>query len=46
MRERRSFYESRPGDVDDILGSGTRKACEIARETMQEVREAMGMNYF
>ena len=46
MRERRSFYESRPGDVDDILNSGTRRARTIAQETIQEVREAMSMNYF
>lgn len=45
MRERRSFYKSRPGDIDDILSTGTRRARAIARETMQEVREAMGMNY-
>ncbi|MBB6633145.1 tryptophan--tRNA ligase [Cohnella thailandensis] len=46
MRERRAFYEARPGSVDEILMSGTRRAREIARQTMQEVREAMSLDYF
>lgn len=46
MRECRSFYESRPGDIDDILSSGTRRAYSIAQETMQEAQAAMSMNYF
>ncbi|WP_274648474.1 tryptophan--tRNA ligase [Paenibacillus humicola] len=46
MRERRSRYAGRLADVDDILMDGTRRAREIARETMREVREAMSLNYF
>ncbi|MDF2925561.1 MAG: trpS2 [Paenibacillaceae bacterium] len=46
MRERRSYYAARPDDVDDILITGTGRARGIARETMQEVREAMSLNYF
>ncbi len=46
IRERRAKYEQRSGDIDDILISGTAKAREAARQTMGEVREAMGINYF
>ena len=46
MRERRSYYAARPKVVEDILLSGTKRAREIAQETMSEVREAMGLNYF
>lgn len=46
MRERRAYYEARPDVVDDMLIVGTRRARGIAKETMREVREAMGINYF
>ncbi|AIQ12560.1 tryptophan--tRNA ligase [Paenibacillus durus] len=46
MAERRAYYAARPGDVDDLLMSGTNRARAIARETMLEVREAMGLDYF
>ncbi|MDI4649074.1 tryptophan--tRNA ligase [Cohnella hashimotonis] len=46
MRERRSYYAARPDIVDDILISGTRRARNIAQDTMGEVREAMSLNYF
>ncbi|MDT3425738.1 tryptophanyl-tRNA synthetase [Paenibacillus forsythiae] len=46
MAERRAYYAARPGDVDDLLISGTTRARAIARETMLEVREAMGLDYF
>jgi len=46
MRERRAYYAARPDDVDDILITGTRRARDIARETMGEVREAMSLDYF
>jgi tryptophanyl-tRNA synthetase len=46
MRERRSQYIQNPNLVKDILMEGTRKAHQVARETMNEVREAMGINYF
>ncbi|RKN85769.1 tryptophan--tRNA ligase [Paenibacillus ginsengarvi] len=45
-RERRAYYAARPDVVDDILLSGTRRARGIARETMEEVREAMSLDYF
>lgn len=46
MRERRNQYIQKPDLVKDILMEGTRKAHQVARETMNEVRDAMGINYF
>lgn len=46
MREQRIVYQNNPKKIDEILMLGTERARLIARETMQEVREAMGMNYF
>jgi tryptophanyl-tRNA synthetase len=46
MRERRRTFEARPKQVDEILLSGTSRARSIARETMKEVRDAMGIAYF
>ncbi len=43
LRERRSSYEQRPKEVDEILAEGTRRAGVVARETMGMVREAMGL---
>lgn len=46
IRERRASYAGRPGLVDEVLQDGTRNARRIARATLEEVREAMGMRYF
>lgn len=46
MQDRRSYYAANPRIVDDILMAGTERARGIARETMNEVREAMSLNYF
>ncbi|MEZ2659844.1 tryptophan--tRNA ligase [Aneurinibacillus aneurinilyticus] len=46
MRERRIVYQNDAKRVDEILMSGTEKVRLVAKETMQEVREAMSMNYF
>lgn len=45
MRERRQQYRS-PEILTDILREGTRRAHDVARQTMSEVREAMKINYF
>lgn len=45
MRERRVAYEANPRMADELLIAGTKRAREIAKETMREVREAMGLNY-
>jgi tryptophanyl-tRNA synthetase len=38
VREKRSFYESRPKLVEEIMQSGDDKARNIAKQTMEEVR--------
>ena len=39
-----AHYESQPGLVDEILMDGTERMRDIARETMREVRKAMGLD--
>lgn len=46
MRERRAAYEQRPEQVQEILMTGTDKVRAVAKEVMQEVREAMSIDYF
>lgn len=46
MRERRAYYAAHLGTVKEIVYEGTRKARSITCSTMEEVREAMMMNYF
>jgi len=43
IREKRSFYESRITEVQDILHGGESSARIVAQQTMTEVRQAMGM---
>ena len=43
IRERRAYYESKPGLVEDILAAGTEKTRAEAEATMALVREAMGL---
>jgi tryptophanyl-tRNA synthetase len=45
MLDRAEPYVSRPDIVRDIVHTGTERARTTARQTMQEVREAMGLNY-
>lgn len=46
MRERRQKYLQNPALVKEILIEGTNRAQKVAKDTMGEVREAMGINYF
>ncbi|WP_314591953.1 tryptophan--tRNA ligase [Paenibacillus terrigena] len=46
MRERRAAYEAMPAFVDAMLQHGTERARGVARHTMEEVREVMGIQYF
>lgn len=46
MHERRAKYTSNPDLIKDILFTGTKRARQVALETMEEVRDAMGINYF
>jgi tryptophanyl-tRNA synthetase len=43
MRERAQTYLDRPALVHDILADGAARARKLARETMRDVREAMGL---
>ena len=43
FRERRREIASRPGYVDEVLIQGADRASFIARETIKEVREKMGI---
>jgi tryptophanyl-tRNA synthetase len=44
MQERRKKYEENPELVWDILEAGSSQAREVAEQTMEAVREAMGMS--
>ena len=46
MRERRAQLEARPDVVDEVIDAGNQRMREVARETMERVREAMGLTYF
>ena len=46
IREKRKYYEERPELLEKILKDGTKKAQEIAKETMRKVKESMKLNYF
>ena len=43
IRERRRKLEERPSDVDEIIAEGTKKARAIAKKTLADVRDAMGL---
>ncbi len=45
FRERAAEYEANPKRVREILDDGARRAGEIAKETIAEVRERMGLNW-
>ncbi|GHU29664.1 tryptophan--tRNA ligase [Betaproteobacteria bacterium] len=45
MQERAQTYLDNPALVRDILDDGRTKAAELARETMRDVRAAMGLGY-
>lgn len=46
IREKRKYYEERPELLEEILKNGTKKAQEIAKETMSKVKGSMKLNYF
>ena len=45
MRERRAAALDKPGRLREIVLDGSSKARAIARETMKDVREAVGLTY-
>lgn len=46
IREKRAYYESHTGEVDDILREGTKKAMAVGAQTLAEVKDAMKISYF
>src|SRR3989344_3703178 len=44
IRERRKYYEERPGEARKILNEGTIKARKVVVETVNRVREKVGIN--
>jgi tryptophanyl-tRNA synthetase len=46
IRTRRRHFEQRPDDVFDALRSGTRRANEVAEETLALAKAAMKQDYF
>ena len=45
MQERAQTYLDKPALVRDIIAEGNKKATHLARETMRDVRAAMGLSY-
>ena len=45
LRERAAEYETSPDLIHAILQEGADQARDVARETLMEVRQAMGMSY-
>jgi tryptophanyl-tRNA synthetase len=45
IRERARHYEDNPDEVRNILADGCEKAQELARDTLRDVREAMGLTF-
>ncbi|MBI2461671.1 MAG: tryptophan--tRNA ligase [Candidatus Rokubacteria bacterium] len=43
IRERRSTFAQRPGEIDEILREGSRKARQVARATLDEAKAAVGI---
>jgi tryptophanyl-tRNA synthetase len=43
IRERRERWAQRPADLVEILREGSRRAQSVARQTMDEVRAAVGL---
>jgi tryptophanyl-tRNA synthetase len=45
IRERAQYFEDSPDQVRNIIADGCEKAQELARDTMRDVREAMGLTF-
>ncbi len=45
IRERAKEFEEQPSLVRNIIAEGCEEARDVARETMDEVRKVMGLNY-
>jgi tryptophanyl-tRNA synthetase len=45
MQERIAKYQSDPNLIQEIIFEGSERARVVAKETMEEVRDAMGLTY-
>ncbi|MDG2091124.1 MAG: tryptophan--tRNA ligase [Gammaproteobacteria bacterium] len=45
IKEKARQFEENPASVRAIIAEGTEKAREVAKETLDDVRQAMGLNY-
>ncbi len=45
IRERRARYEQQPHIVEDILAAGSARAQQEAQQTLDMIKEAMGLNF-
>jgi len=46
IREKRKYYEDNKDEVLKILEEGTKRARVVTAETLDKVKDAMGINYF
>jgi tryptophanyl-tRNA synthetase len=46
IRSRREEYAKDPDAIMEMLKEGSQKAQAVAAETLKEVKQAMGINYF
>jgi len=46
IRKKRAYYEEHLDEVYKMLEDGSKKARSVAKETLKEVRNAIGVNYF
>ena len=46
IKEKRAYFDQHPKLVEEILIAGTKKARELAKETLAKVKEKMFINYF
>ncbi|HHH45886.1 MAG TPA: tryptophan--tRNA ligase, partial [Thiotrichales bacterium] len=45
IHERAAEYEEDPSTVRNVIEQGCEEARDVARDTLAEVRDAMGLNY-
>ena len=46
IRQRREEFAKDPAEVMNLFKKGSEKAEQVAAQTLAEVKEAMGINYF
>lgn len=46
FREKGKYYEEHPDEIDAILLKGSKKARDVAKETMKDVKKALMINYY